>query len=210
MCSDSDRTVLDDLKEDGALMIHIPEGVLYGNDKAYNRILLYVTPRVSGMIVVDQALMVSSDPVIHVECDTLTNLLDTSTRPENTIEERISVMAARLTAGLLIAMQQKVNFRERAIPARNSLRGGRSAPAHRIIIVGRPLKIDCGPAITAYVLGKKRGGHAHGAPTIQVLVRGHYKRQVFGTNSGSRKIIWIKPYWRGPEDAPILTRPRTV
>jgi hypothetical protein len=36
---------------------------------------------------------------------------------------------------------------------------------------------------------------------------GHYKRQVVGTGRHGRQIIWIEPYWRGPENAPILARP---
>lgn len=28
--------------------------------------------------------------------------------------------------------------------------------------------------------------------------------------SAGRKVIWIEPYWRGPEEAPILARPFKV
>lgn len=49
-----------------------------------------------------------------------------------------------------------------------------------------------------------------GPPAIQRLVRGHHKRQVVGIGRSGRRVIWIEPYWRGPEDAPILTRPYKV
>lgn len=42
---------------------------------------------------------------------------------------------------------------------------------------------------------------------FQSCVRGHYKRQVIGVGRSGRKVIWIEPYWRGPEGAPLLVRP---
>ena len=36
------------------------------------------------------------------------------------------------------------------------------------------------------------------------------KRQVVGIGRTGRKVIWVEPYWRGPEEAPILTRPYHV
>lgn len=37
----------------------------------------------------------------------------------------------------------------------------------------------------------------------QQLVRGHLKSQPYGPKHSLRKIIWIEPYWKGPEEAPI-------
>jgi hypothetical protein len=47
-------------------------------------------------------------------------------------------------------------------------------------------------------------------PSVQCLVRGHWKRQPCGHELQDRKWIQIEPYWRGPEDAPIAVRSHRV
>jgi hypothetical protein len=44
---------------------------------------------------------------------------------------------------------------------------------------------------------------------VRTLVAGHWRNQPHGTNRALRKLIWIRPFWRGPEDAPELN-PRRV
>jgi hypothetical protein len=39
--------------------------------------------------------------------------------------------------------------------------------------------------------------------SVRTMVRGHWRQQAHGPNHSLRKIIWIRPTWRGPEDAPI-------
>jgi len=65
----------------------------------------------------------------------------------------------------------------------------------------RNVKVDCRDAVRAYSEGKSRS-----SPTVQCLVRGHWKQQPFGKGGSDRKNIFIEPYWRGPEDAPIASR----
>lgn len=36
--------------------------------------------------------------------------------------------------------------------------------------------------------------------TIRVRVQGHWRRQAHGQGFKERKLIWIEPFWRGPED----------
>ena len=65
-------------------------------------------------------------------------------------------------------------------------------------------RIILGPDVKLEVLD---GGS--GAPlTVRVRVQGHWKRQAFGPKKSERKIIWIEPYWRGPDDAPPPTSTR--
>ncbi|MBZ4398643.1 hypothetical protein [Myxococcus sp. AS-1-15] len=42
---------------------------------------------------------------------------------------------------------------------------------------------------------------------VRVRVSGHWKRQAHGTERRERKLIWVQPYWRGPDDgtAPVTT-----
>jgi hypothetical protein len=67
------------------------------------------------------------------------------------------------------------------------------------------MALDCRPAVHRYM-----GGSASAPPAVQSIVRGHFKRQVVGISRAGRRVIWIEPYWRGPEDAPILARPYKI
>lgn len=115
-------------------------------------------------------------------------------------------LATRLIVGLLYTMQYTQHFKT----ARPSLNDQRShirsgPPKHRTIYVGKPMALDVRPALRAFSEGQRRG-----PPSVQTLVRGHYKRQVVGISRSGRKVIWVEPYWRGPEDAPILSRPYKI
>lgn len=126
---------------------------------------------------------------------------------DDTSDEPRVRLARRLVRGLLLAMQNRDNFRQLGPRERDQreTEPRTGPPKHRVFFVGRPLRVDCRPAIAAYLRGDK-----HAPPSVQTLVRGHHKRQVIGIGRGGRKVIWIEPYWRGPEDAPILVRPHKV
>ena len=67
---------------------------------------------------------------------------------------------------------------------------------------GRKLDIDM-----EYTRQYLRGNRGKGSPVkVRSLVRGHYRWQVCGKRNQERKRIWIKPFWRGPEDGPVLVR----
>jgi hypothetical protein len=57
---------------------------------------------------------------------------------------------------------------------------------------------------------KETGRTARGAPTVQVMVRGHNRMQACGPRHSQRRKTWIRPHWRGPEAALIQTRGKTV
>jgi hypothetical protein len=42
------------------------------------------------------------------------------------------------------------------------------------------------------------------------LVAGHWKYQAHGTKLSERKLLWIEPYWRGPDFAELVNRPRLI
>jgi hypothetical protein len=66
----------------------------------------------------------------------------------------------------------------------------------------REVKLDARAWVGDYITSKGT------SPSVQTLVRGHWKRQPFGPRVlNLRRSIHIEPYWRGPEDAPIVTRP---
>lgn len=69
-----------------------------------------------------------------------------------------------------------------------------------------PVKIDLRDAVREHLAGKRGGG----APTVQFIVRGHWRNQVHGPGRQHRKRIWIEPFWKGPEDSRVLLRGHQV
>jgi hypothetical protein len=125
---------------------------------------------------------------------------------ESEAKRRVILLARRLVVGMLVGLQTQ-NFVEREVVSKERTKGRRSGePTHRTIFV-RPqaLSIDCRPAVKDYLTSLE------GAPPLyQTLVRGHYKKQAHGLGKTMRKIIWIEPYWRGPDEAAIIVRPYTI
>jgi hypothetical protein len=118
----------------------------------------------------------------------------------------VQEMVRRAVVGLLFTMQHTNHFRTKGW--RSVVRGAHrdAPPPHRVISIGKPLSVNCVQAVREAAFGGRR----RGSPAVQTLVRGHIKRQVVGVGRSGRKVIWVEPYWRGPEDAPILARPYKV
>jgi hypothetical protein len=139
---------------------------------------------------------------IEVE-DHSSTLLDRSMRAT---AARLCVCAQRYVLGLLVLVQSHPKFagqRERPVAPTSTRRDG--PPNHRTFMMGTPIDLDCRPAVRAYLLGERAA-----PPSVQSWVIGHWKRQVIGVGRSGRKVIWVQPYWRGPEGAPILVRPYRV
>jgi hypothetical protein len=122
-------------------------------------------------------------------------------------KQKALVLAQRLVVGLLYTMQYTTNFK----PAKTSLNDPRrklrdGPPKHRTIFVGAPIKVDARSMVQRYCGQTKKGS----PPSVQTLVRGHFRRQAVGVGRQGRKVIWIEPYWKGPEEAPILVHPHRV
>jgi hypothetical protein len=227
MCSDASREVLEDLEVPWlAFQVIIPDGILSLEDGTeYTRALIVVAKDpMPG--VVDGATMILYDPknqtphrLVSKSGSSLATLLFDETdplfvsteRPEmhaNARSARVIKLARRLIAGLILAMQHRNSFRERVVHG-GSKKPGREkdSPTHRIAVIGKPISVDCRGQVASYLEGTHR---KNAPPTVQTLTRGHYKRQVIGVGRRGRKVIWVHPYWRGPEDAPILTKPKEV
>jgi hypothetical protein len=85
-----------------------------------------------------------------------------------------------------------------------SKRGATFPIGPRVYCLRRQVKVDVRQAVTDYV----RGGGS--SPSIQIMVRGHWKHQAHGPGLSLRKRIHVEPYWRGPEDGPIALRPHVL
>lgn len=44
----------------------------------------------------------------------------------------------------------------------------------------------------------------------RVLVMGHYRNQAHGPGRTLRKLMWIEPFWRGPDAAEVVNRPHLL
>lgn len=125
---------------------------------------------------------------------------------ESSSDKRIRELVRKGIAGLLYTMQHTRHWSFGSAMSRaGSKSKGRLPPTHRAIIVGKPLTLNLTSAVST---DARTGGHS--TTSVQTLVRGHVKRQACGPRLSARKLIWIEPYWRGPEDAPILARPYRV
>jgi hypothetical protein len=143
----------------------------------------------------------ATDHVVARVSDVGTQSIDPIGPADKKPADRLALLAQRYVLGLIINLQQHPSFgADRERPTGPSERPGREgAPKHRIFFLGHPITVDCRPAIASYLAGER-----HAPPSVQTLVRGHWKRQVVGVGRSGRKIIHVEPYWRGPEDAPIL------
>jgi hypothetical protein len=215
MCSDVQKEVLDGIEKqwDGFLVI-VPNGMLLSGKFEFSRILVSTCTYGARMI-----LLTTGGPELHLpraqtmsdEAPTLADLLasDEGDLIAHSPTQRCLVMAKRLVAGLLLNLQHEPNFKIRAVEARPKSKKREAEPEHRIVTIGQPIEIDCRDSVKEYIEHGKHG-RRHGPPTVQVMVRGHYRRQVCGVGRMERKTIWIQPFWRGPEAALIQTRASKV
>ncbi len=123
---------------------------------------------------------------------------------------RVMRLAARLVLAVCISMDRKEEWPEPTRKRLSLLGPGRQAkdPVVRQYVLRPPVRVrvDARKAIKAYVTGTRKGA----APSVQIMIPGHWKNQPHGPRSSLRKFIHIEPYWRGPADAPIAVRPHIL
>lgn len=230
MCTDSDRSALEDIEMQWhAFMVQLPNGLFSYTDDAgavheYSRILVASYKDRASLILLNQdgrdttksriivQLAASLADALEVRNDeevspTVGDVMDGGALAQIA---RLMNLAKRLVAGLLFSMQHQNNFRAKTYGAHEKGEPrDEGPPAHRVVYVGRPLDVDCRPAVRDYIANGPKG-RKNAPPSLQVLVRGHHRRQVIGVGRLGRKVIWIEPFWRGPKDAPILSHPFKV
>lgn len=79
-------------------------------------------------------------------------------------------------------------------------REGDHLPPYTQYEVTSSITINLHHAVRDYV---KQGG---ASPSVQTLVAGHWKRVPCGPKGANRKLVHVRPYWRGDVDAPISMR----
>jgi hypothetical protein len=108
-------------------------------------------------------------------------------------------MVLRFVAGTLFELasqESAVQSVKRFGPPKR--RRTQDEPSSWVFRLTRDVRVDCRTAIReASARGEGR------APTIQSLVRGHWKPRL---SERIGRPVHVEPYWRGPEDAPIAVR----
>jgi len=51
------------------------------------------------------------------------------------------------------------------------------------------------------------GSGSGNSPMVRFMVRGHWRRQAHGPAAQERKLIWIAPFYKGPEFATLINKP---
>lgn len=121
-------------------------------------------------------------------------------------QSRIFQVVSRIVLGLCLhltipGMLDQARHRAKSKRFKNDRSG---PPQMTNFVIGEDVKVDVRDAIRSYI---RSGGSS---PTVQSLVRGHWKRQAHGPNHSLRKLIHVEPYWRGPEDGPVVLRAHQV
>jgi hypothetical protein len=81
-------------------------------------------------------------------------------------------------------------------------------PTYHEYVVGRPVRVDLSQRLRDHIA--TASGKSGRRPSVQGVVRGHWKNQPCGSGQSERRFIHVEPYWRGPEDAPIAVRPHII
>lgn len=140
-------------------------------------------------------------PYAFEAVDDLRELAERSNLYEDIPSEKGRCLMLRLLLGVIAELNQP---RESATIAHGASRprlNRRGEPIVSTFALSRDIKVDCREAVHEYMRGA-RGT----SPTVQSLVRGHWKKQPCGTARSDRRLIFVEPYWRGPETAPIALR----
>lgn len=120
--------------------------------------------------------------------------------PYGTDTQRVGLLLRRLVAN--VCHDIAAHHTAVASAAPSSLRLDHHGVAlPRGFAIGEPLKLDCRQSIRDYVAGERSR-----SPKCITLVRGHWRNQVHGPRNTLRHLIWIAPFYRGPDGAPLLVR----
>lgn len=136
--------------------------------------------------------------------------LDKGELTPSEVDERTSEMARKLIVGLCLYLSDPSKLGSPRIskakkkPSFKQRQAG-ELPAVNVYQIGREIQLDSNviTGVREYVK------HGSRAPSVQYIVRGHWKMQAYGQRHADRKLIHVEPYWRGPVDAPILTHEGT-
>lgn len=129
----------------------------------------------------------------------------------NAEKSAVEAMILNLIRGACLALSNPDDFRkerQHGPTARSSSKKSRSGPPaldQARYLLSAPVKVDLREHLTGVLSGRKGA-----SPTVQFLVRGHWRNQSHGPRHSLRRVQWIEPFWKGPEEARVLLRQHKV
>lgn len=115
---------------------------------------------------------------------------------------RWSTLMGRLIVGCCIEADR---YRPSSNSGSPSVRVKRGEPKSWVVKLQRNVNLDVREQLRLYASRK-----TDCKVSVQIFVRGHHKWQPCGPDCIGRKWIHVEPYWRGPENAPILVGPHKM
>lgn len=223
MCTTYEKTMGLDIKPPwDAFVIEVPQGLLpFGNAWVTHIHVAKLDSNLSGSKIlgagwVIQALTSSghylSELAQHFAAffDTNPDMKVGPGREDGDERFRLTLLCTRLIAGITTALTERAFYK--AVDVKMSPREAGQArrmslvPRSHLYRFTRPVKVDLRNEVRSFILS----GNLKKPLSVQILVVGHWKRQVHGTGREQRKWIFVEPYWRGPEDMPIAVRPHAI
>lgn len=133
-------------------------------------------------------------------------LPDTPT--SNPLGRAVMVAINSLVRGCCLALSNPDDYRKHrtssaSVKPKRERSGEPDFGATRFLL-SAPITIDMRTHLLDTIRGKRTGGG--GSPTVQFLVRGHWRNQAHGPGRSLRKQIRIEPFWKGDENARVLLR----
>lgn len=124
------------------------------------------------------------------------------------VDSRASGLIGRLFVNTCLAMLDPARIKKIGKSHRTPATPGNNRecphPTARVFEVSAPVRHNFKDAVATYL---RKGGSS---PSLQHVVAGHWKNQAHGPKMRDRKLIYVEPYWRGPEDAAIAVRPHKL
>ena len=124
-------------------------------------------------------------------------------------DKRVTALVKRLIAGVCLYMAGdgpvKSKTRTQSSSKKKRRRGIDGAPNQRIFKLTQNVEHNFIQEVKDIAAGKKRQSQ-----TVQYIVRGHWRNQPCGPGLKDRKRMWIQPFWKGMEDAPIAKRAHSL
>jgi len=125
------------------------------------------------------------------------------------VDARTAGLVGKLVVMTCVALTMKelVTTRQaHPVTKKAKKRDTKTGPSARIYTVGKPINLDFRDRVKNYTHGIR----AAKGLNVQFMVAGHFKQQPYGEKHALRRTIWIEPYWKGDENAPVPIRPHTI
>jgi hypothetical protein len=112
----------------------------------------------------------------------------------------------RLANNVLFALTERpegITVTERRPSAKAARKRGRKYYPNVEYIIGATSPLRLNQPGESPPAGPAREPEEGWTMSVKTMVCGHWRKQPVGPRRSDRKLTWVRPHWRGPEDAPI-------